>query len=374
MLSPLQELLLFPPIQPYLLRDEFLDTRAAGAVNGTPATPGPGTRSVQDTANHLSISDGKLLTDGGASSWGNPRYVLDGLVRAPGIALIVEELQKTSYAHFGPHVSWGTSATDSNPGVAGGSRVTMGASTSLAFTTAGNTSAAQTASDLYEVNLAYKIALVLRDNGVFYLVKGGAFLDWTLSWVSNAGMTSPVYPIISWYNSVTSTDAVHVAQLGMPWNNDYGIVTQRLSGARLAGDAFTHEANALIEFVVATVPSAGQIELRFRIQDATNYWQVTVDSAGNLDLDEVVAGVVTQRGTSAAVIVNGDRIVIQMHGTNVKIFEANTIRINYAAATNFQTKTDGELETESDGAVTDIISWPRTISGAAAATLDRYSR
>jgi len=160
----------------------------------------------------------------------------------------------------------------------------------------------------------------------------------------------------------------------MPWNNDYGIVTQRLSGARLAGDAFTHEANALIEFVVATVPSAGQIELRFRIQDATNYWQVTVDSAGNLDLDEVVAGVVTQRGTSAAVIVNGDRIVIQMHGTNVKIFEANTIRINYAAATNFQTKTDGELETESDGAVTDIISWPRTISGAAAATLDRYSR
>ena len=33
----------------WLLRDEFTDTRAAGAVNGTPATPGPGTRTVVDT-------------------------------------------------------------------------------------------------------------------------------------------------------------------------------------------------------------------------------------------------------------------------------------------------------------------------------------
>ena len=41
---------------------------------------------------------------------------------------------------------------------------------------------------------------------------------------------------------------------------------------------------------------------------------------------------------------------------------------------NFATETDGELETEgTGGAVTDIIAWPRTLSGAALSTLQRYT-
>jgi hypothetical protein len=169
---------------------------------------------------------------------------------------------------------------------------------------------------------------------------------------------------------------VRVAQLTAPWNaSDYGLATQQLAGARAPGDTFTHEANCLIEFTVATLPGAGtQIELRFRVQDATNYWQVTVDSTGALDLDEVVAGVVTQRGTAAGVIANGDRIVITAVGQTIKVYEANTLRITYATAANFATETDGELETEgTGGAVTDIVSWPRTLSGAALAELQRYA-
>lgn len=41
--------------KPYLLRDEFTDTLAAGSVDGTPAVPGPGTRSVTDTGNNISV-------------------------------------------------------------------------------------------------------------------------------------------------------------------------------------------------------------------------------------------------------------------------------------------------------------------------------
>src|SRR5690606_5532771 len=97
-------------------------------------------------------------------------------------------------------------------------------------------------------------------------------------------------------------DWLCAVNLRAPWNTDYGIATQRLAGARSAGDTFTHEADCLLEFTVTTLPSADQIEMRFRAQDASNYWQVTVDSSGNLDLDEVVGGVVTQRGTAAGVI------------------------------------------------------------------------
>lgn len=44
----------------YLLRDDFTDTRAAGSVNGTPATPGPGTRVEAGDAN---------VIDSGAYAW-----------------------------------------------------------------------------------------------------------------------------------------------------------------------------------------------------------------------------------------------------------------------------------------------------------------
>jgi hypothetical protein len=74
------------------------------------------------------------------------------------------------------------------------------------------------------------------------------------------------------------------------------------------------------------------------------------------------------------VVANSDRIVIVADGTTIRVFEANTQRITYAAAANFQTETDGELETEgTGGAVTDIVSWPRTLSGAALAELQRYA-
>ena len=45
----------------YLLRDEFTTDLAAGAVNGTAAEPGPGTRTVVDLGNRLYIIGGKAI-------------------------------------------------------------------------------------------------------------------------------------------------------------------------------------------------------------------------------------------------------------------------------------------------------------------------
>lgn len=53
----------------WLLQDEFATDLAAGSVNGTAAEPGPGTRTVVDTAgNKVYISSGSLAING-ANSW-----------------------------------------------------------------------------------------------------------------------------------------------------------------------------------------------------------------------------------------------------------------------------------------------------------------
>lgn len=56
----------------YLLRDEFITSLMAGSINGTPAEPGPGIRTVVDTGNNLSIATSQLITSG-VVSWGDPR-------------------------------------------------------------------------------------------------------------------------------------------------------------------------------------------------------------------------------------------------------------------------------------------------------------
>lgn len=344
----------------YLLRDEFTTDCAAGAVNGTAAEPGPGTRSaVQNNGGTVVLNGGDLQLTGGATSYNDANFSLTpSFARAAGVLVLFTavEVGSTDAAIIGVDGDQGDQYSDNY------------------FNMSGNRLRPNSIDTDALAEGLYTLAIVLRAAGAHYLRLNGT--DWDVLYVINTGTDNPLYVGATQYAATTiDIGGIRVAQLGAPWNaSDYGIATQRLAGARSAGDTFTHEANCLIEFTVATLPIADQIELRFRVQDATNYWQVTVDGAGNLDLDEVVAGVVTQRGTAAGVVANSDRIVIVADGTTIRVFEANTQRITYAAAANFQTETDGELETEgTGGAVTDIVSWPRTLSGAALAELQRYA-
>ena len=166
------------------------------------------------------------------------------------------------------------------------------------------------------------------------------------------------------------TESIRVSDLAAPWNTDDGIATVILSGARSPGDTWTHEANHLTYTAITTLPTLLQIEFRLRIQDTLNYWQVTVDSAGKMDLDEVVAGVATERGTSTTVTA-GERMGWIADGSTIAVYDSTARRINYATASNFATATSGELTTEgTGGAVTGIEVWPRTLSGTAKDALD----
>lgn len=221
----------------------------------------------------------------------------------------------------------------------------------------------------------YEIAVIFRSAGAFYLIKGGSeFPDWTLLWVGVNEAEGSQYAQIatrSAGNNVHAYDNFRGSLLAAPWDTDNGYATEVLAGARSAGDTFNHEKDFYIEAEIATIPSGDEIELRFRIQDATNYWRVTIDSGGDIDLDEVVAGTPTQRGTAAGVIANSDRISIIADDDVITVHEDTTLHITYSSATNFKTATAGELEKEGTaGAVTDIISWPRFPSGRAVQALE----
>ena len=73
-------------VDDWLINDEFLSTLAAGSVHNTPATPGPGTRTVVDSAGTLLSIDGdsKQLIISGRTGTSDPGIWYDGLERIPG--------------------------------------------------------------------------------------------------------------------------------------------------------------------------------------------------------------------------------------------------------------------------------------------------
>jgi len=189
----------------------------------------------------------------------------------------------------------------------------------------------------------------------FYRRKNGES-DWKLWHRNSSGNTATMY----WCMCTRDTDEVRFDDILAPETLHSELLNPTAYSATPAGSyTFSHSADFWLEFEADTLPAAGQIEVRFRIQDASNYWQITIDSAGNIDLDEIVATAATQRGTWAGVA-NGSIIAILADDDDIWVLNNGRRRINYAAATNFKTATSGELETlGTGGVVKEMANWPR---------------
>jgi len=351
----------------YIIRDEFTTAIVAGSIEGTLATPGPGTRKVIDTGVALSIANGRCKASTVAAS-GNPGLWYGSHSRKTGLAMLakMESAGNRLYVGFDSNQ---TGLPDINAGIC-----FHAAAGNVMYDNSVTTNLGQ-----FVLNTEYEIVVILRGSGYFLAIKNGIFTDWTLLWVENAGTATPIYPSAIWRDSgsLRYVDSIRVTQLGSPWNSEYGIATQHLVGERTAGDTFSHVATySIIEFTVSALPSTDQIEVWFRSPTVgTNGWRVTVDSSGNLDLDEIVATVVTQRGTSAGVIANGDRIVIVGDGSTIKVYEGGTVRITYGSAATNVGVTTCELETlGTGGVVSEIVTWPRRLTGGANSVLDTFFR
>jgi hypothetical protein len=350
----------------WLIKDEFTDTRAAGSVNGTAATPGPGTRTVTDTESKLSVSSGALAIAGGKASpaWGDPGLWMNGINRITGVGAISKIVAPAGAVRFVFGFSQSTSGEPSLPnpcvylynGTIYGtqSNINMGA---------------------YSAGQDYVFAIILRSTGAFVVAAGGAFSSATLLWVYGSGTTATLYPCAVNYNATSSVDYLRALALPAPFDTDTGLATDVHAGSVSAGTTFEHQADCLIEFTVTTLATSGYISVRFRYVDANNFWLIEIEGGtGSLRLYERVSGTYSQRGFAASAVSDGTRIVAIAENQSISVYADNTKLFTYANAANFATATVGLTgNLGPGGAVSDLITWPRQLSGTAAAILNKAS-
>jgi hypothetical protein len=344
----------------YLFRDTF-SADAAAPLDSPLYADVSGVWTVGDTENKLSKSGGKLnFAPNAVPDFVLPRLFSSVLSRSSGLAAIFEP-------------TFTTTGKNSYFGFRGDNIYTPSIGTRID----GNTVAAYCAANgiaLNVLDLPIKLSVVLQTSG--FKLFGYSSGVWKLGWVDFSTVGSNLYFGMANYNATGTLDNLSVLQLPAPFNTDYGIATQRLAGARAAGDTFTHGADCLIEWTVTTLPSASSGIVRFRKQDSNNHWRVIYLPDGYGELQERVAGASTTRGSAAAgTFKSNSRVVVICDGVVIKVYIDNVIRITYSSATNFNTQTNGEVYSlGTGGAVSDIVSWPRRLSGTALAVMERYSK
>lgn len=225
----------------YLIRDEFTTARAAGAVAGTAAEPGPGARIVPaDVGSNISITGGDLSIAAGTGTWDQTIFgYSNAITRSTGIALFVRHNQALNKAlNIG---FWASSSL-------GGADL----SNSLYFRnivgqidfSEGIRGQAGTAVGTYAAATDYDLAIIMKSTGFMAVIRGGAYTDWT---VLNQGGVLTTTPMYAGINVITSAanileDFYRITQLPAPFHTDASMAT--LSGV------LTGAAKAALDAVV----------------------------------------------------------------------------------------------------------------------------
>jgi len=327
----------------FLFRDDFTTDESAPIT--TPRTAEPtGVADIVDTGNKLYIS-GSEMTCLSPTGTGNPRYVTEEIARSVGVASMT--LQQNSASRL--YVGFGTAtqiATPSRSALYKSGDTLYVIDYGATFIIGGMSS-----------HIDYDTAIVLRTNGAFYFIRGGSLANWTLVWVSSEDADATLRSYISWRTNSGTVNSLRVSQLPSPYDTDFGIATVHHAGTVASGTTVTATADFLRYFYVTTLPTAGRSE-KIRKQDVNNYWEVAINSSGDIALNEIVAGSPVNRANSSGVVSNGSRVCIVAVDETIKVFVGNaSAKFIYALASNFKTETDGG--TDGDGAISDEVTFPR---------------
>ena len=349
-------LLAYPVITgeiPFLLREDFTDTRAAGSVNGTPATPGPGTRVVTDTENKLSVSGGYCVVDKKTTpSWGDPRLYNDhSIARLPG-QLFTAHFFLTTVNSF--LVGLGSNTTAALPDNHG-----LMATTNL-YVVLYDQSASPAKLGSITVGYDYYVTIALRSVGAHYFLRGGPeFPQQTLVYsrptgasgttlyagiFNNAGVGKVGYlyfPKRLFLPSPLASDAFTRASLGstdgaghletsgigsggsgLTWTNKqgaFGITSNKAQASALDGGGVaiatlvTGQTNVNIDAVITRTAGISGVVLRY--VDSDNYIYAGWDGTNWIAVKRV-ASVETTVLTAAAALGAG-AIKVHLHGDRI---------------------------------------------------------
>jgi len=345
----------------YLFRDEFTTGESAPLTTPRACEPGPGTLTIVDTGNKLSIASGRLIrTAAGGTAWTDPRVYGGAQTRAAGLAF---SLSLNGVTNYGDMFGWRIATT-------GGAANIIGA---LASGTDFYAWIGPASGQILCGAIAageHKICSILRASGSFIVMDGN------LIYVNVTSTATPVYP--SWQISdvgvrTTSLDYMCVRQLPAPWNSDYGVATGYVASPS-SGEELTHEADCSA-FVYWTAATGAVLEFDVRRTDADNRWVVRCDQSGStIKLIERNAGTETERSSAAQTFTDGAVYVIQVmpRGTTIRTAvisaAAGANKNAYTSATFNQTATLAKVAV-TGGTLANFVTWPYTLSGSALSVL-----
>jgi len=329
----------------YDLRDEFTDTLAAGSVDGTSAMPGPGTRTVVDTNNKISVGSGVLDFASGVAL--NDGLWLDAVTRTTG-RLMIASLNITS---GGIETGWDSNQT----GYAAPVFQLYSNVIKVNFSTVVSVG-------LYTNSTDYLFCVILRASGNYFLIKGGEYATWTLLYKSDTNNTASLYPTVKdvtgnfigtadfiriptalWlptpvaYDTFTrSNGAIGVSETAGPdgqlvgsrtWSAKLGTWTVASNAAVCSvlsgssdGIATVSDSSNTDVLIGANLTRAGDdVGLVVRWADANNYIYA-LHNGTNAQLIKVVAGTPTTLINTAATYSAGARMCVRMMGTAARLY------------------------------------------------------
>lgn len=214
----------------YLLRDEFTTDRAAGAVNGTAAEPGPGTRSIVDGSNLVSVGLDELrIAIGGSSS--NPFVAYGPYTRTAGLCLVCNFRCDKYDATAALTASIGFD--NDGVGRVEANRLNFDAAAHINMARAGYFGA-YTLVGSYSAMVNYAIAIVILSTKAAYCIKGGAWADWTLIGSEDLHAATTLYAALNTYNRAAAVKNIAVTVLPAPWQSDDVLTGGVLSAAAIS--------------------------------------------------------------------------------------------------------------------------------------------
>jgi len=332
----------FTPIT-YIFDDRFAPppTQAPPLAGARTTEPGGQAVTITDSNDIFSISGGELLFPADA-------------------AIITTDPIYQSDDQFTPETAWAFSATLTSVSptpkwrVTAGSVGFFGANATTQLITGGNNS--QPVINVVN-DTEYTFCAIQRSEGGFYFIilYSGT---WRLMGATPTGATGGMAAVLleSTQNTRANADisSLKITIMPAPFDQSYGLATFTDLGA-VSVQSFTHEADFVLTCTVNTAPTAGQIEINFRIQDANNYWQLAITNT-QYQLWEYAAGAGTLRGSSSTVAGSPafsigclDETITLWSGT----ISLGARRVYYTSAANFKTETSGEIVTLGTGGALD---------------------
>lgn len=280
----------------YLFRDEFTTPDDAPLTSPRTCEPGPGTLTFVDTANRMTIGSGRLNLSAGAEAVTITGNTFARAVGLMGSAKVADNTAEQGI-DFLFHNRFLLRVAGHQDGVILDDNTAVGI---LPLNTTGERS----------------VKLITRTAGMWYVDNS------TLMWVSVSSSANPYwYARSATNNSAGYWASARVAQLGAPWDTDYGIATERIASA-IAGNTITSEANSMIEATWKAI-TGETYELSTRRTDDDNRWIVRCSQAGGtIKLIERNAGSETERGSATQTWTNGTnyRVIVQQSANYIRTY------------------------------------------------------